>query len=286
MRRKLVVLLTVLLLLVIAMSTTVQGAGESVFMSFVMDGSGSIGSADFELATEAIAAAIENPACVPQDGQLTFHLVQFGATASTFIYPTAITAENVAEVAQQIRDVPYIAGMTNYEAGIDEAIKYIDKSTDRQVINFNTDGLPNMGVTDTPVLRDRAAAAGFDELDVEGIGAAVSDPAAQTLLSNLAYPQPGLLHPPNPWPPTEQGWVLLVENYSAFAQKICDKMQIMITPPTPTPQPSPTAQPTATPLPPTPTPEPVAIPEPGTVLMLTTGLGALGAYVAQRRRTR
>ena len=77
----------------------------------------------------------------------------------------------------------------------------------------------------------------------------------------------------------------IVASISVFAQDTVNADTPTPEPPTVTPVP-PTLVPTATsgPVGPTPTPRPVPIPEPVTVILFGTGLAALSATLATRRK--
>ena len=77
----------------------------------------------------------------------------------------------------------------------------------------------------------------------------------------------------------------IVASISVFAQDTVNADTPTPEPPTVTPVP-PTLVPTATsgPVGPTPTPRPVPIPEPVTVILFGTGLAALSATLAARRK--
>ena len=77
----------------------------------------------------------------------------------------------------------------------------------------------------------------------------------------------------------------IVASISVFAQDTVNADTPTPEPPTATPVP-PTLVPTATsgPVGPTPTPRPVPIPEPVTVILFGTGLAALSATLATRRK--
>ncbi len=270
--------LGLILLLILPLSATAQS--QTVHLAFLMDGSGSISDADFATMKNGIADALTNSECVPQDGTLELTVIQFSSFAQVELPVTVIDAATVAAAAQAIRNIAQMNESTNYDAGFALAEASINNATDRQLINITTDGAPNEGELDPTLLRERAVAAGFDEIDAEAIvgfevatnvpaadATLPNSPAALEVLESLVYPQPATVHPPDPWPPTAGGWVRRVADSDAFASTVCEKFQVVVTPKPPTPKP----------------PTPNEIPEPTTLLMLGTGVAALGAYLNRKR---
>ncbi|MEA3336984.1 MAG: vWA domain-containing protein [Chloroflexota bacterium] len=245
----LVALLTMSLSITIGAAPPALQTPNSIEIGLLVDGSGSISAPNFILMKDAIAAAIEDPTCVPQDGVLNLTVIQFSRVARVELTPIQITAANVASVAQTIRDIDQYGDATNYEAGLNLAVATMPLIADYKAINIVTDGVPTVGIFDPFLLRAIPQDAGIDEMDAEGIAVGTG----VTFLENLVFPQPASIHPPEPWPPAAPGWVRLVEDFNDLESSICEKFQVLIEP-TPTPIP-----PTPTPIPPTPTPTP----EPG-----------------------
>ena len=218
----------------LALGLALSGAAQSptIQLAFLIDGSSSITSGDFQIMKDGIALAIENSSCVPHDSSFELTIVQFSSTARTEITPIVLTGANAGTVGTQVRAISQLDTLTNYEAAVDLAITEVTGSTnfglfDSQVINIATDGSPTTGELDMAVLRNRATTAGFDEIDAEGISL-----ASVTAVQTLAFPQPGTLHPPNPWPPASRGWVRLVSDFNEFANTVCAKFGVIVGTPT------------------------------------------------------
>jgi hypothetical protein len=282
MKRIVILLWFVSMAILVFASTAMAQSTDRVQLAFIVDGSGSIDSGEFSVMRNGIADALQNNSCVPQDGRLELTVIQFSSDARVEVSPTIITTSNVGTIASQIRNMSQLGNSTNYESAIDLAVAQVQgspnfSSFDRQVINFTTDGEPNLGVLDMPVLRQRAINAGFEELDAEGIGLSSSSTnendvsgvgiSSIAVLEQLVFPQPASVHPPLPWPPTSGGWVRVVDDVNAFASTVCQKFQVTVNPgPTPTPVPPPD------------------IPEPITLVLFGMGSAAVGLYANRKRK--
>lgn len=273
MNRKLVTIMAVVMVVmsVAIAGASAQSAATPTELAFLLDGSSSIAGSEFSVMKEGIAQAIVNPNCVPQNGELELTIVQFASTAQVELAPTAITAANAATAANQVRAISQLNTATNYEAAFTLAASTVRFALPKQVINIATDGEPNQGQLNPVVLRNNAVAAGFDEINAEGIGLgsremgpdqSASPLGAIDILSALVYPQPAYISPPGAWPPPGPGWVRLVDDPAAFAATVCEKFQQSVSPgPSPTP-----------------------IPEPTTILLLGSGAAGLAAYIRKRRQ--
>ena len=208
------------------------GYDVEIQLAMLLDSSGSIGSTDFGVMTEGLATAVENPDCVPQDGTIELTVVRFASSASVVVGPVVITADNAASVAQQIRDIAYTGGSTCMSCAFDTAATALAASpyfsaSLKQAINLVTDGWPN-NATLAETARDNAITTlqmteAQDEIDAEAIGAGAG---VDWLKDYIVYPQPGYEAPPF----VDPGWVRVVESADEFAETICEKMAVIITP--------------------------------------------------------
>jgi len=197
---------------------TLSPLPAQVDLFFLIDGSGSIDAANFTLQLEGLAYAINDSTVVPQDGSVSVCVIQFSDYARLEIPRTIITNKSVADaVSAKILNITQIGGMTNMSGAFEVAIANLPPGLPgRQVIDLSTDGRPTAGY-DPMIARDAALAAGFDEVNTMGVGKDINE----TLLKNLAYPQP---------PDDAPGFYMYVENYQEFKEGIRDKIRMEIRP--------------------------------------------------------
>lgn len=244
-------------ILVIAVSVTMPidkveaTPGVEVQIALILDGSGSIGSGNWDIIKEGVASAVENPTCVPHDGTVELTVIHFAGDmpdhATVEVEPVIITAANAGTVATQILGMPYYGGMTPMARGIRLAADTLAGSTNfdhsvKQALNLATDGEPNVLDSyfyDTDPLINTVQARGYaittlamtgdqDEFDAEGIY--ITDFNRDWLKDNIVFPQPG-----NVAPPFVSGWVMVVADAQEFAGTVCEKFEVITPTPTPTP---------------------------------------------------
>ena len=131
----------------------------SVQLAFVLDGSGSIGQSNFNIALQGLAAAIRDPATVPQDGSVELTIIEFGDSilAKVEVMPVVITSQTVANTIADLlcqgtscstHALEYLGGYTPTASAIYLATDTLKASPNyadwkRQAINLVTDGGPN-----------------------------------------------------------------------------------------------------------------------------------------------
>ncbi len=197
------------------------GACPTVKLCIAIDGSGSISSSNFTLMVNGLAAAIEDPAVLPQNGSVEISAVQFGSAVTTAVSPIQIFSQaNANTVAAQLRAISKDNGGTNMSGAVSSCTTLLTGScggVSRQVINVVTDGEPT-DPTATINARNAAISAGIDEINAE----AVSAPAAafNFLLNQLVYPQPGIVAPPF----TSPGFVIQTGTFEDFADAVRGKI--------------------------------------------------------------
>jgi hypothetical protein len=186
----------------------------------LVDGSGSIGSTDFDIFKAGIADAVGT---IYTNSTVSIQVYQFGSTVSTEVGYTLIdSAAALTGVVTAISAMTYQnGGSTNYEIAFDAAATGISglDDTDTQLINMMTDGAPNTGNTDAG--RTNLINAGADLISFEGVGGSIN---TATLLP-LAYPQPGALAPPYPDPITDHGWVTSVASFTGISAALKEKFE-------------------------------------------------------------
>lgn len=212
-------------------------------LGFLIDGSGSISSGDFQTVIGSLAAALEDTNLVPQDGSIEVTVVQFSDTAaSTQVAPTIVTSATISNIIQQIRAIAQGGGGTPLWSGIDVIADLMSGSANhagaaRSTINIATDGQPQVPVQSIPVsvgiqrslaARDRAIGLGIDEIDAEGVGAATTDTGFQSFLLNLVWPQPGVLINDGDSNSFSPGFVTLVRDFGDFEEAIRIKIEAIL----------------------------------------------------------
>lgn len=141
-------------------------------LALCLDSSGSVSRSDFQLQLDGAAAAVGDPAVMPQDGSVRLTIIQFGRDVSVELPPTAVTAANVASLTSRIRNISKGGGGTNMAGCINEAVNQITSAVPasvRQIIDLSTDGVPNDATATTTASRN-AQAAGVDVLNALGVG--------------------------------------------------------------------------------------------------------------------
>jgi len=203
-------------------------------LGFAIDGSGSIGPADFTLQTGGLAAAF---AALPTDSTVEVTIVQFASGSVLEQAPLLIDspATRTALIATT-NAITQTGGGTNIPAGVAQlttqmtgSANFDPASTTQSFINVSTDGVSS---GDLNAAGTAAVAAGIDSISAEAVGSG----ANPNLLLPLVRPLPnvGILPadsaPPNP---LNGGWVLPITNFNSFAPAIASKIQVIVNTPEP-----------------------------------------------------
>ena len=188
-----------------------NAAGSKTDIAFVMDGSGSISSSQFQLQLEGFAAAVEDPLIVPSDGSVSVTVVQFARSIGQLELPlTAVaSAADAQNVANAIRAISQLGGGTPLAQGVDAAVAAIGPGTQgaRQVLCVSTDGSPSNALAALNAA-DNALAAGIDEIDAIGVG----------IGANFAFLE-GFVR---------NGGVFSAADFQEFSQRIGEKLRLIV----------------------------------------------------------
>lgn len=197
------------------LSGSANGNGaEKIDLFFLVDGSGSISAADFTLQKKGLAYAINDSSVIPQDGSVSVCVIQFSGIATVEVALTTITNPTVADsVSAAIMAISQMGGMTNMGGAFDVAVaNFPSDPSGRQIIDLSTDGVPTAGELNPIPARDRALAAGFDEVNTLGVGTGIDE----TLLRNLCHPPPSTTAP---------GFYVYATDYNDFVDEIRAKIR-------------------------------------------------------------
>lgn len=246
MKKALSILCILALVVGLQLAAAAQEATSSVQLQlgFLIDGSGSIQSSDFTTIRNALSTVLGDQTLVPHDGSVEVTVVQFSdSRAAIQVRPTVITDSTIASVQQSIRSMSQGGGGTPLWSGIDQIVSLMTNSPNfssaqRQTINIATDGQPQVPVESIGTAegerrsfesRDRAIAAGIDEIDAEGVGQAISDNNFRDFLVNLVWPQPGVLINNGSLASSfEPGFVTLVTEFADFEAAVRDKVEAIL----------------------------------------------------------
>jgi len=216
-------------------------------LCMVIDGSGSINSADWSIIVNAVSKGVNET--ISHDGSVEFSIVQFGTAGSmrarTELPPTIIDDTTYIAVAGRVLAISKIGGETPMADGLYLAWKELRNSSNyqnvaRQVINLATDGIPNIhnnnatsdldgnghvdAYDDVIAVVNDETTQGLDELDMEGIGNHFSDVNATWFRDNIVRPKPGISAPPF----TKPGWIRKVSDANEFANTLGEKFKAII----------------------------------------------------------
>jgi len=174
-------LLTIIpaLLLALVFSANSQAVPIKTALGIVLDGSGSIGSTNFDVQRNAYINVLSNPSIVPLDGSVVLNVVQFDSSA--IVEQTAIRlndATNLATVVASLNAMVFNGGGTFIGSGLDAAVADMDPflagiaasefdAAFRKLIDVSTDG----STQDSSTQVAAAVAAGYAQINCLGIGA-------------------------------------------------------------------------------------------------------------------
>lgn len=140
-------------------------------LGFSLDGSGSVGNFNFGVTRDALADALSE---IPTSGanQYRVAITQFGSNVGTIVAPTIVTAGNIGNIQQTLRNASRIGGGTNTTGAVDNLVSLFQNDGglgNTTLFNITTDGQPN-NQTNVEAAALAAFNAGVDGISLEAIG--------------------------------------------------------------------------------------------------------------------
>ncbi len=162
---------------------TMAGKAEAVpipvELMLAIDGSGSIGGAEFTLQRDAYISVLGS-ALISTTGEIAIGVVQFGSESPDFSIPVISTVHALTVIDSAAKKAALIASLTGMTqiggntpiaaaiAAAQAALTGLDHANGNEIIDVSTDGMGNIGNEDTAA--DAAIAAGVEQVNCIGIG--------------------------------------------------------------------------------------------------------------------
>jgi hypothetical protein len=222
-----------------AFSMTGSAWADVIDLGFSLDDSGSIGAFNFNLTRDALADALS---AIPTSGtnQYRIAVTQFGSGFVTLVPPTIVTASNLSNLQDDVRDASYRSGGTDTAGAISNLFGLFQNSStglgDTTILNITTDGEPN---SQTAAENAALAAfnAGLDGLSFEAVGTGLSSSFARNNMADIAslgttgaLGNAVVLDPGDSLPnATQTGFVIGVTDFNDYEDAIAAKIgQVVI----------------------------------------------------------
>lgn len=143
----------------------------TIELALLIDGSGSISVANFNLQRQAYFNVLGDMTVLPLDGSVAIGVWQFATGVSQVFAMTEINAGNIDALRAAISAMVQAGGSTNISGAITTASDAIFGNaigSNRQIIDVSTDGDNNIGNLATA--KANALTAGIDQINCIGIG--------------------------------------------------------------------------------------------------------------------
>ena len=144
-------------------------------LGLAIDGSGSMSVAQFNLQRNAYISVLSDLSVLPRDGTTAIGVKVFSATVVNVFTMAEITAANHGALIAALMGMTRPGSTTNIAGVLDAFTTEINGNSvtsSRQIIDVSTDGINNVGNLNTS--RTNALAAGIDQINCIGIGAAAN----------------------------------------------------------------------------------------------------------------
>lgn len=234
---------------VMALGMTFGGGASAavIDLGFVLDGSGSVSTTNYNTARTALAQALGQ---IPTSGtnQYRIAVTSFGTSSGVnVVLPTIVTSTNIAGIQSSVANATKAGGVTNTSGAISYMTSLFANDGglgDTTLINITTDGAANnsgLNSTNSQLAAEVAALAawnaGVDGISFEAVGSGVSSASAQNNMARIAgLGTSGLasagvvLSAGDPIPnATTTGFVIPVSNFEAYSDAINAKIgQVII----------------------------------------------------------
>ena len=212
-------------------------AGPITQLGFILDGSGSVSSSNYNLLRSGLSDAI---AALTTDGSIEVTITAYGSATSTVVAPTLLTATSLAVIQSAILNHSKYGGGTDTGGALrfttnlmTNSTYFANNSLRASIINLATDGVPN---SQSAAIAGATYAfqQGIDALSIEAIGSGVNNGSALNSMLAIAFPGPATLlglnatDIPNP---IGGSWVVPVSDFNALAPVLKAKVLASVAPP-------------------------------------------------------
>jgi uncharacterized repeat protein (TIGR01451 family) len=230
---------------------------EFTQLCLLIDGSGSVRNADWNIMRKGLSEAIKDSSIFPHSGVVELTIIQFAQNGAFLeIGPTIIDSSTYNSVATALENLNQRNGGTPLGSGFKRAADTLYASSEfdednRQVINIITDGMPNRDCSYTPGVytgksvnynTGKASAVEWrnylidtlsmteekDEISSLAVGILsgyyTSGPDSSWLNSSIIWPPPGCIAPPFD---AGRSWVREVEEWNHLYEAIREMFRIM-----------------------------------------------------------
>ncbi len=221
----------------IALASTFGTIANSanIDLGFIMDSSGSVGSGNFLDAMDSLADALETNIPVGTADTYRITVITFSNFAKVTSSRTINAAQDLTDLANDIRNETFIGSTTNYQAAFDMLRTSVGTVGDISIANMMTDGEPCCSAN-----ANANAVTGRNDLETAGWNAlsfeSVTDGADNDFLASLAFDLNGnggaiIDMPSQINDPLNEAFVLKVADFgTTYDLAISEKVQRIVDP--------------------------------------------------------